>query len=94
MTQPDEDPSAEGREDEPPPIDEMVQVRRRRAPRYPVFIALGAVVGALVAVVLTYSLPATEQYGYQAVVGYTALTLGLVGGLLGGGIAVLLDRRR
>lgn len=79
---------------ERPPLDQMVQVRRRRSPKYPVFIGLGVSLGVLVAVVLTYALPATQQYGYRSVVGYTALTLGLVGGLVGGGVALLLDRRR
>ncbi len=77
-----------------PPLDEMVQVRRRRSPKYPVFIGLGVFVGVLVSVGLTYSLPATEEFGYRSVVGYLALTLGLVGGLLGGAVALILDRRR
>ncbi len=69
-------------------------MRRRQAPSTRSSSPWESLVGALVAIGLTYSLPATEQYGYQAVVGYTALTLGLVGGLLGGALALLLDRRR
>ena len=83
-----------GRSGAQPPIDEMVQVRRRRSPKYPVFIGVGVFLGVLIAVGLTYSLPATEEFGYRSVVGYMALTLGLVGGLVGGAVALILDRRR
>jgi hypothetical protein len=86
--------SPETSSDDRPPLDEMTQVRRRRSPKYPVFVGLGAFVGVLVAVGLTYSLPATREFGYRSVVGYMALTLGLVGGLVGGAVALVLDRRR
>lgn len=77
----------------PPPLDQMLRTRRRRTPKYPVFIGLGVFVGVLVAVVATYSLPATREFGYGSVVGYAALTMGLTGGLVGGIVAVVLDRR-
>lgn len=65
---------------------------RRRAPRYRAFIGVGTAVGVVLALVLTFTRPETE-YGYPAVFGYTALGCALVGGLLGGLAAVLLDRR-
>ena len=77
-----------------PPVEEMTRARRTRSPKYGVFIGVGVLLGALVAGVATFALPATEEYGYATVLGYTALVLGLVGGLLGGVVAVLLDRRR
>lgn len=76
--------------DDPPSI----QGHYRRAPRFPVFIGLGVVVGIIVAVLLTYSQPPSSGYTYSQVLGYTAVAGGLIGGLLGGLVAVLLDWRR
>jgi predicted phage tail protein len=71
-----------------------VRVHRRSAPRYRVFIGLGVVVGALAAVVVTSAFARGGEFTTGSVLGYTAVLLALVGGLLGGGVAVLLDRRR
>ena len=79
---------------EQPPAERMTQVRRTRSPKYGVFIGLGVLVGVIAAGIATFTLPVTEDYGYGTVLGYTALVLGLTGGLLGGLVAVLLDRRR
>lgn len=65
---------------------------RRRAPRYRAFIGVGIALGVLAALILTFTRPETE-YGYTSVFGYTALVCGLVGGLAGGAVAVVLDRR-
>lgn len=54
----------------------------RRSPRYGVFIVGGAVLGALVAFVLTFLEPPSE-YGYAATLGYLVVALGLFGALLG-----------
>ena len=85
-------PDDAGREQ--PPIQDMVQARRTSAPRYPVFIVVGALVGFVAAMAATFLAAPNEEYGRGSVLGYTALVLGLVGGLLGGAVAVLLDRRR
>jgi len=58
------------------------RVTVRRSPRYGVFIVGGAVLGALVALVLTYSEPASE-YGYAAALGYLVVAFGLLGALVG-----------
>jgi len=85
---------------EQPPVEEMARVRRTRVPKYPVFIGLGVVLGVLVAGAVTLLTPLDpdpvtgQQYSYGKVLGYTSIVLALVGGLLGGGVAVLLDRRR
>ncbi len=72
------------------------RLRVRRSPRYSVFIVGGALVGAVVAAVLTYSEPAS-QYGYAATLGYLVVALGVLGALLGATAAVVagsvLDRR-
>jgi len=77
-----------------PPLEEMVPARRTSAPRYPIFIGAGVVLGVLAAAVATFYASSTnDDYSLRSIFGYTALLLGLVGGLLGGAVAVLLDRR-
>ena len=72
------------------------RVAVRRSPRNGVYIVGGAVLGALVALVLTYSEPASE-YGYAAALGYLVVALGLGGALVGALASVVagivLDRR-
>lgn len=72
----------------------LVRARRSRAPRYPVFIGTGVLVGVAVAVVLAFLRPEDPEFGRAKVVGYVGMSLGLVCGLLGGLAAVLLDKRR
>jgi len=78
---------------ERPPVEQMARARRTRSPRYGVFIGVGVLLGVLAAGIATFALPVTDDYGYGTVLGYTSLVLGLAGGLLGGLVAVLLDRR-
>ena len=68
--------------------------RRRRAPRYGSFVATGAIVGIVLGLVLSLARPTSGQFSQNSVIGYVAATLGLLGALLGAGVAVLLDRRR
>jgi hypothetical protein len=65
-----------------------------RTPRYGRFIGTGAVLGVLIALVLATVQGGTEQYSAAAAFGYLALLLGPIGGLLGGAVAVLLERPR
>ncbi|GAB7193017.1 hypothetical protein NUM3379_37260 [Kineococcus sp. NUM-3379] len=69
-------------------------VRLRRAPRYGAFVLTG-LLAALVVSALVAAL-ATPSGGYSrlALFGYLAVALGLVGAVLGGLVAVLLERRR
>jgi hypothetical protein len=69
------------------------QVRLRRSPRYQVFIGTGAGVGAVLGVVLTGLFPDSGGYSTGTVLGYLVVGLALIGGLLGGAVAVLADRR-
>jgi hypothetical protein len=66
----------------------------RRAPRYGAFLVTGAVVGVVIAVVSGLSGPSDPSVGRGALVGYLAMALGLLGGLVGGAVAVVLDRVR
>lgn len=80
-----------------PTPEELARARRvtvRRAPRFRVFLALGFLVGAVVAVVLATSVEPTGRYSQGAVLGYLLAGLGGVGVLAGGLVAVVLDRTR
>jgi hypothetical protein len=82
-------------EDEPreePPAPE--EYRMRRAPKYLPFGLTGIVLGVVVGLLLAYSRPADGDYSQQTVAGYFAAILGLVGALLGFGVAILIERRR
>lgn len=64
------------------------------APRYRSFLLAGVVVGLVAALVVTLAFPAGAGYSRVQVFGYLAVSGGLLGALLGGGVAVLVDRRR
>ncbi len=76
--------------DTPP---ELLIKHRRRAPRYRTFIGTGVVVGLVAAVIVTLLSGSDNTYSTQSVLGYTSAGLALTGGMLGGLIAVILDRR-
>ena len=65
---------------------------RIRSPRYGRFLLTGALLGLLVAFVVAQLAPATSQYTRTDVFRYLGFLAMLVGGLLGGVVAVLLDR--
>lgn len=73
--------------------DERVQrVRIRRAPKFSVFLVLGALVGIFVSLILTASFPIDPTVGFGATFGYFAI-YGFVGGLLlGSVVALIFDR--
>jgi hypothetical protein len=68
--------------------------RVRRAPRYGSFVATGAILGVVLGIVLSFSRPSTGDFSQNSVVGYVAAILGLIGALIGGALAVLMERRR
>lgn len=65
----------------------------RRAPRYPAFIGLGVVLGALIALVLTFAYPENGEFDRGQVFGFLLLWCGAFGAALGGVVALLVDRR-
>ncbi len=78
--------------DEPQGTTAPDQVRIRRAPRVPIFLVLGAVLGAVVTLVVTLSRPIDPSVGFGPLYGYFLL-YGVPAGLVVGGlVAVLLDR--
>ncbi len=77
----------------PEPVAAPVQVRVRRAPRYRAFVIAGAVVGVIAGVVASLLL-ADPGYRFSlgTTTGYLAAIGLLLGGLLGGAVAVLVER--
>jgi hypothetical protein len=71
-------------------------VTLRRAPRFGPFIVSGAALGALAALVVSLYLPDPQglEVGARSVAGYLLAIGGLLGGVVGGAVAVLADRRR
>lgn len=63
-----------------------------RRPRYGRFLATGALLGVLAAVVLASLAPQRGGYDPSDLVLYLSVVLALVGALLGGLVAVLLER--
>jgi surface polysaccharide O-acyltransferase-like enzyme len=81
--------------------DHIESVRVRRAPKISVFLLLGAVVGILVAMILTFAFNGTGEaspntgfeYSQGQVFGFLALVCVPVFLAIGGVVAVILDRR-
>ena len=68
------------------------RVTVRRAPRIPAFIAVGAILGALVTLILTSLFPVDPAVGFGALFAYFAL-YGVTGGVvLGALVGIILDR--
>jgi hypothetical protein len=65
----------------------------RRSPRYMRFLALGAGVGIVAALVLTLIFPENEDYDRGQVFGFLLLYLGAIGLAHGALVALILDRR-
>ncbi len=74
------------------PDDRGTAVRIRRAPKFSVFLILGALVGIFVSLVLTASFPIDPTVGFGATFGYFAI-YGFVGGILSGAIVALIFDR-
>lgn len=71
---------------------EKTEVRIRRAPKLGVFLLIGAVVGALVTLVLTSLFPADPAIGFAASFGYFLLFGAPAGAVLGAVVGLIIDR--
>jgi uncharacterized membrane protein YccC len=67
-------------------------VRVKRSPRYARFMLAGALLFAVLALILTFAFPANPTYDRGAVFGFLLLLCGTVGVALGAILALLLDR--
>jgi hypothetical protein len=65
----------------------------RRPPSFPAFLGTGAVVGLMVGFVVSLVGPVDPRYDPLAALGFLGLICACLGLLVGGLIAVLLDRR-
>jgi hypothetical protein len=74
------------------PDDRETSVRIRRAPKFSVFVVLGALVGVIASLILTASFPIDKSVGFAATFGYFAI-YGFVGGILAGAIVALIFDR-
>jgi len=83
------DASAAEREE----VVEHDEVTVRRAPKVPVFLAVGALAGLVVAFAVTAAFPFQVGESSGSTFGYMALWGVVVGVLVGGVVAIVLDRR-
>jgi hypothetical protein len=77
-----------------PAAPEPRQVRLRRAPRYRAFVLTGVMAGVLVALVVSRLTADAPEFSSGSILGYLAVILGLIGGVLGAGVAILVERPR
>jgi hypothetical protein len=73
-------------------VSEKSEVKIRRAPKIGVFLALGALVGAIVTLALTSLYPADKAVGFAATVGYFLLFGVPAGIVLGAVVGLVIDR--
>jgi hypothetical protein len=74
------------------PDDRETRVSIRRAPKFSVFVVLGALLGVLASLILTASFPIDKTVGFAATFGYFAI-YGFVAGILVGSIVALIFDR-
>lgn len=85
-------PAAPGAPADSAPAPVQAQVVVRRSPRYSHFMILGAVLGAVAALILTFAFPANPTYDRGQVFGYLLLVGVAIGVGVGALVALLLDR--
>ena len=71
---------------------QVTQARIRRAPRLPVFLVLGAVLGVIAALVTTAAGNLDAKVGFGATFGYLCIWLVPLGLALGALVGIVLDR--
>jgi hypothetical protein len=71
---------------------ESANVRIRRAPKIPVFLVLGGVLGAVVTLIVTALFPADPSVGFAALYGYFVLYGIPIGVVVGALVAFAFDR--
>jgi hypothetical protein len=76
----------------PDPDAPITQARIRRAPRLPVFLVLGVVLGVIAALVTTAAGNLDPKVGFGATFGYLCIWLVPLGLALGALVGVVLDR--
>lgn len=77
---------------EPTATVEATRVRVRRVPRFGIFLVAGAIVGVIVALVLTAAFEVDPSVGFAATWGYFSLWGIAIGLVVGAFVALVLDR--
>jgi hypothetical protein len=73
-------------------VSDRTEVKIRRAPKLPVFLVFGALLGALVTLIATSMFTPDPQVGFAATAGYFLL-FGIPAGLaLGAAVGLIIDR--
>lgn len=72
--------------------EERTTVTIRRAPKFSVFIVVGALIGFLVTLILTALYPADPEIGFAASLGYFLLYGVPLGAVIGAVVALIFDR--
>jgi hypothetical protein len=85
--------AAESQAAEPQATVISAQVSLRRAPKYSVFLVLGALIGAIVTLIVTALFPVDPDIGFAALYGYFVLYGIPIGIVLGALVAFAFDRR-
>jgi len=88
------EPGTAGEAEPEPEGTAFVQVARRRAPRYRAFVLTGIGLAALVSLVVAVVTPSADGYSSRQLFGFLLVSLGAAGAILGGLVAVLVERRR
>jgi len=65
----------------------------RRTPRFTAFLVTGGIIGLLTGVLLSIVGPNATRYDASAALGFLGLIFAVLGVLVGGIVAVLVDRR-
>jgi NhaP-type Na+/H+ or K+/H+ antiporter len=73
-------------------VSEKSEVRLRRAPKLPVFLVLGALVGFFATLIVTSLFPADPKVGFVASFGYFLLFGIPAGVVLGAVVGLIIDR--
>jgi hypothetical protein len=68
------------------------QVTIRRAPKFAPFMGLGALIGFVAALIVAYTGPADPTLTRESVLGFFTVVFAIPGLLIGGLVALLLDR--
>jgi hypothetical protein len=91
-SQPGPQPGSPPETESPDPSGQVRQLRVRRSPKYAAFIVTGALMGLLVALLAGGTGAVDPQSSRLKLIGYLGMALVLLGGLVGAGIAVALER--
>ena len=90
--QPEQQPESGAGESAAESVVDKSTVTVRRSPRFFNFMLLGAIIGAIAALVLTVAFPENPEFGATQVFGFLLLAFVALGVTLGAIVAIIIDR--